>query len=338
MSVIKKGVLMILKRCLVYVSLCAISLTLYSMEHPSDPLEIHNKLIDALNTCNPDALQTVVSDKNFDPHITIDTQLGPLNPLVYLVFQQFPDSSKTYACVDILHKAHVPIKEPSEQEPLTIFSLVNSEEMLTYLTTKIYKEKSAKEMLEIYFSKVKYTLFQNMCSTIIPSSELKKIYNTYNPRIDQHTVANGNILHSILFGYLAINLSAQIFRASSVKRVNSISEHVFNNTINYDYVNETYEKYIFFANNAAINLLEKNGFNQLPYQFYIFLLRKLYHNDSPNDLLQDCLISSLFDLRNRLNNANISTKRFYTESLALAKLIAPHENAPEPTLEWEDML
>ena len=212
--------------------LCSASLTIYGMEDNS-----YNHLIKALIEGNSEQLRAITTSRDFVPNCSIDTLAGPMDPIAYLILQTFPDASKIYELVTILHDAGVRIILPSQTDLFTAFHHAKNLNIFQFLLKKanIIGTTEAKKLLDRYYENGKETLFLKLTIELFPFEEIKKIYNTYKPDLHFKITADGTILHHLLAFYLFNNLNAQLYYSSPVERIADIvSEDMFRFAITYN--------------------------------------------------------------------------------------------------------
>jgi hypothetical protein len=314
-------------RSFLFLLVFTVSVTIQGMKNDSYNSLINNykSLVMALIEGNPEKLKSTTISPHFDPNFYIGTTCGCMDPFAYLVLQTFPDESKTCKLATILYNANVHIRLPSETPLFTVFHFVKSKLMLDYFMNKA-NITNPKELLDTYYTNGKETLFLKLSIELTPCEEIKKIYAAYKPNLNFKITANGTVLHHLLAFYLFSNLNAQVYHVLPVQHIEDIvSENLFQVATKYDYVGETYNKFEFFAKCAGINSLEKNEYDQTPYQFYIFLLNGLQTNILPLFIIQypeyEDLMKILFSRKIDLESQDIPLTRFFKESFELAKLI-----------------
>lgn len=169
---------------------------------------INHLLIQALKKADLPALQEIINSGNFNPNVQLyDEDELTIDSISYIAIESYPYTPNTYACIELLHKAVVPIQNPLETSNINLFCTAFDYKMFTCALSKLPNTASGKAVLEKQHGSNKHTLFQYQC-TKLPSFEIKALYMAYKPCFNQQTKHNRTVFHLIIECYLKRSLYA----------------------------------------------------------------------------------------------------------------------------------
>jgi hypothetical protein len=281
----------------------------------------------ALETGNSESLKAITTNSQFDPNFHLNTTLGCMDLFAYLVWQTFPDDSKTCELATILYNAGVHITLPSETTGFTVFHHIKSNFLFDFFIKKA-NITNPKNLLDTDYHDGKETLFLKLIIQQTPFEEIKKIYNRYKPNLHFETIAGGTILHHLLAFYLVYNLEAQLYCTipfEQMAHAKIAPKDMYRLKKKYNYVEETVNKFKFFVEHGNINPHAKNKYAETAYEFYS-TLQKTLHTDNLDDYLKaypeyENFLNILACLKKAYVIGNINLENFFQMNAKLEELI-----------------
>ena len=268
---------------------------------------INHPLIQALKKTDTHALQQIINSGNFNPNVQLyNEDEFTIDPISYIAIESYPYTPNTYACIELLHKAGVPIQNPLETSNINLFCAAFDYKMFTYALSKLPKTASGKAILEKQHDSNNHTLFQHQC-TKLSSLDIKALYMAYKPCFNQQAKHNRTVFHLIIECYLKRSLYAIFFKDhKDYPCVSEESEPSYENRSFFDTViqlvkNDTllhtnlYEIYCFLASTKQVDPKAQDESNLSPYQAFMWLLTKMYHTQGKYSAIQNAPYPPYFD-------------------------------------------
>lgn len=321
---------------------------LYFFSNPMHPL------IQALKKADSDTLQKIIDSGDFNPMIKIyDEDEITIDPISYVTIENYPYTPNTYDCIELLHKAGVPIENPFETSNITLFDTALDYKMFNYGLSKIPTTISGKKILEHKSTTTNRTLFQRQCGCL-PSAEIKALYTKYTPCFKTTTENDGTVFHLIVEEYLKKSLFTIFLRDhnnypcfSETSKLSYANTAFFENLLSIA-KNDTflfknlYETYCFLESTKQVDPKTPDKSNFSPYQSLMWLLTKMYHVQNGHSAILNApyspcfhyhlILQKLIDMKNDIKDKTL-LNTFFENGIKFAQLIAPLEDRPLPTIE-----